>query len=352
LLTLQTVSHFQPQKVDLLSQKQPLRPHVLPTAIALNLCGLQGSLGVSYPKSVFQPGVEHYLAVGAWGDAPFEAVIACDTLMSLVENALPGCLLREASSSVRALLVEQLVSEISSSASDESPADIRIASVILGATPFGQHMVNLHFESQGLSLQVGLYGNDMLLETWNKRQIGNLHTSAAMPNVSVPVVFVAGTTDLTVADLKRLKVGQGLLFDTTLLPQKKIVARLGDDHLAICSQWSDSLSVDGRFHRASAVMMDGWREFHTLNNAPGNNTMTQDNPGSGGLDTLKIRLNFELGRTELPLAQLTTLAPGHVFALPSNTSGTVDIVAGGSVIGKGDIVQIGTGVGVRIVRLD
>ena len=335
----------------------------MPAPLQIEVCGMHGSLSASYPSQLFQPGVEHYLAVGSWEDAPYEAVISCQSLDLLVENGLPGSLLRESSSSVRALMVEQLVSEVLTSANQPSRADIRVASVILGASPFGQHMVNLHFQSQLLSFDIGLHGNEMLLDGWNKRLESVSHASPVLPHVLMPIVFVAGTTDLTLADLKRLKVGQGLLFDTTMLAQKKIVARLGDEHLAICSQWSDSLSIDGRFHAATAVMLDGWREYAMGNNAGahntygnntnGNNTMSQDNHMStGGLDTLKIRLNFELGRAELPLAQLTTLVPGHVFALPLNPSGSVDIVAGGSVIGKGDIVQIGTGVGVRIVRLD
>lgn len=68
------------------------------------------------------------------------------------------------------------------------------------------------------------------------------------------------------------------------------------------------------------------------------------------LNDLPVRLVFEAGRLEIPLSELGQVGPGHVFALPG-TAGLVDIVANGRRIGQGELVQVGEGAGVRVLRL-
>jgi type III secretion protein Q len=69
------------------------------------------------------------------------------------------------------------------------------------------------------------------------------------------------------------------------------------------------------------------------------------------LDDLPVRLAFELGRLELPLAEITTLGVGHVFELGRDTTQPVDILANGRRIGCGRIVDIAGSLGVQIVRI-
>ena len=69
------------------------------------------------------------------------------------------------------------------------------------------------------------------------------------------------------------------------------------------------------------------------------------------LDELPVRLSFELGRLELPLAEGAVLGVGHVFELAREETQPVDIVANGRRIGRGRIVTVAGSIGVQIVRI-
>ncbi|WP_204324245.1 FliM/FliN family flagellar motor switch protein, partial [Stenotrophomonas maltophilia] len=60
---------------------------------------------------------------------------------------------------------------------------------------------------------------------------------------------------------------------------------------------------------------------------------------------------FELGRRSLPLSEIRALGAGHVFDLGLDPDQPVDLVANGTRIGRGEIVEIGERVGVRVTRL-
>lgn len=83
--------------------------------------------------------------------------------------------------------------------------------------------------------------------------------------------------------------------------------------------------------------------------------MSQSDPNDkglpGGVGDVPIHLIFELGRTEVPLADLESLQPGYVFDIGKPLSQSVDILANGRRIGTGDLVRMGDTVGVRIARL-
>ncbi|TIM90782.1 MAG: YscQ/HrcQ family type III secretion apparatus protein [Mesorhizobium sp.] len=69
------------------------------------------------------------------------------------------------------------------------------------------------------------------------------------------------------------------------------------------------------------------------------------------LDELPVALAFELGRTAMPLGEVRQLAPGAIVPLANVTKETVDIIANGKRVGRGEIVRIGESLGVRIARM-
>ena len=69
------------------------------------------------------------------------------------------------------------------------------------------------------------------------------------------------------------------------------------------------------------------------------------------LDQVPIRVIFEVGRLELPLAEVRRLAPGYVLPLVKPSESAVDIVANGRRIGHGSLMKIGDSIGVRVERL-
>lgn len=71
----------------------------------------------------------------------------------------------------------------------------------------------------------------------------------------------------------------------------------------------------------------------------------------GALEDLPVKLVFELGRVELSLREIRQLAPGAVVALARPLEESVDVVANGRRIGRGNLIQIGDSLGVRLARL-
>ena len=86
-------------------------------------------------------------------------------------------------------------------------------------------------------------------------------------------------------------------------------------------------------------------------------TMDQKTPPSGqtleesSLDELPVALAFEVGRTVMPLGDVRQLAPGAIVAFPDAVEETVDIMANGKRVGRGEVVRVGDHLGVRILRM-
>ena len=69
------------------------------------------------------------------------------------------------------------------------------------------------------------------------------------------------------------------------------------------------------------------------------------------LDDLPVRLVFEAGRVEFSPGEARHLAPGALVPLGRPVDEPIDIMANGRRLGRGTLVQIGDGLGVRIVSL-
>ncbi|HET6468614.1 MAG TPA: type III secretion system cytoplasmic ring protein SctQ [Geminicoccaceae bacterium] len=72
---------------------------------------------------------------------------------------------------------------------------------------------------------------------------------------------------------------------------------------------------------------------------------------AGELESVPITLVFELGRVQVPLGELRTLAPGFSFDLGKDLRAPVDILANGRKIGSGELIQIDERIGVRVSQL-
>lgn len=69
------------------------------------------------------------------------------------------------------------------------------------------------------------------------------------------------------------------------------------------------------------------------------------------LEDLPVTLVFELGRTLLPMGEIKRLGPGMIVPLAELKNETVDIIANGKRVGRGEIVRIGESLGVRVIGL-
>jgi type III secretion protein Q len=100
------------------------------------------------------------------------------------------------------------------------------------------------------------------------------------------------------------------------------------------------LSVTGPRYDARRELERLWMQDNSLPLMSGEN-----------LDDLPIRLSFELGTVELPLADVEALGPGYVFELGRKEGEAVDIMVNGRRIGAGRIILVGETVAVQVTRI-
>lgn len=67
------------------------------------------------------------------------------------------------------------------------------------------------------------------------------------------------------------------------------------------------------------------------------------------LDALPLKLVCQVGSVELTLEQLREMAPGTLLPLASSTRDEVDLMVNGRRVGRGELVRIGDGLGVRLL---
>jgi flagellar motor switch protein FliN/FliY len=69
--------------------------------------------------------------------------------------------------------------------------------------------------------------------------------------------------------------------------------------------------------------------------------------GLGVLDTVKVRLTVEVGRTQITIQDLLKLNEGSVVELDRMAGDPLDIQINGTTIAKGEVVVIGERFGIR-----
>lgn len=67
---------------------------------------------------------------------------------------------------------------------------------------------------------------------------------------------------------------------------------------------------------------------------------------------VRIKLTFDVGETDISLGSLLTLCAGYTFELSTPIETPVAIKACGQVIGRGQLLQIGERIGVRITEIN
>jgi type III secretion protein Q len=254
-------------------------------------------------------------------------------LLETLDPAAPGaapdaaCLLLE-------LYLEPLLTHLETNfpplAIRLSPANgqTRCAAVAIGlAVQHGTVAATLRFEldlAAGRSVAVAL----AQLPDWR----------AAMPDLPIRLHLRALCADVRVAELNAARPGDVVLAD--VLAGGEILVVAGE-----CFAWrarhdGSRLQIVTPRLRPRAIGLERWVMGDAI-----------EPDDDAGLDELPVRLSFELGRLELPLAEVAVLGPGHVFELAREETQPVDILANGRRIGRGRIVTMAGSIGVQVLRI-
>lgn len=205
----------------------------------------------------------------------------------------------------------------------------------------------------GTSVAFGLgaeerFGKLVLANPGRFAELGGLLDQAAprpaewQPAFPVPVRICRGAVTVGVGDLRTLSPGDVVLLDDVDGDAAGALITVADRLVA-------PVQLDGGKGRllAPPKYLNGSRWEWIM----GPKTDQAQAPDDAGMDDLPVSLVFELGRSVLSLGELKRLNPGAVVTLPDVTSETVDVVANGKRVGRGEIVRIGESLGVRVVRM-
>lgn len=160
----------------------------------------------------------------------------------------------------------------------------------------------------------------------------------ATPDLPVLLHLRALSADVTLAELDSARPGDVVLADA--LPNGEILVVAGERFVWRTQRDGPRLQVVSPRLRPGAIGLERWVMGNTI-----------ESENDAGLDELPVKLSFELGRLELPLAEMAVLGPGHVFELAREETQPVDILANGRRIGRGRIVTVAGSIGVQIVRI-
>lgn len=68
-------------------------------------------------------------------------------------------------------------------------------------------------------------------------------------------------------------------------------------------------------------------------------------------DAIPLQIKVEIGRIQMPIHQLLQLEPGNMLTLSTLPEKEVNLTVNQKMIGRGELIQIGENLGVRILKL-
>ena len=70
------------------------------------------------------------------------------------------------------------------------------------------------------------------------------------------------------------------------------------------------------------------------------------------LSSIRIRMVFQAGQSEMTVGEVQEIAPGMVLPMHRGEKDIIDILANGKRIGTGELVKVGDTLAVRVTRLN
>lgn len=248
----------------------------------------------------------------------------------LVSRREPSLELDEVSGLARALVVEFIFEDV-----------IRLFETVLGARQSitqcnflkpQSYEPNAFFEVsiEGVNLTVsGHFGNRHLEKLWN--------WSLSLPreklrSAHVEIAIRAGTASLTAAQLKSLRIGDGVVLAVGAEETWFVV--VGEKYLAPVSP------RDGGFELTGPLLVEPRGPMRHMMDTERHEDAADDVSGVGEIGDIPIKIVFNAGRLTVPMAELENIDVGHIFEMDRPEESSVEIVAQGVVIGHGKILRV------------
>ncbi|MGH6858893.1 MAG: type III secretion system cytoplasmic ring protein SctQ [Phyllobacterium sp.] len=157
-----------------------------------------------------------------------------------------------------------------------------------------------------------------------------------------PVQLCAGTQQVSVSELDGLQLGDVILGSE---PAE------ADPFAVLSGRFLASARPDGTNYRLNSEWSPLERNWGYSMTSQTRSDSTTTSDEIDPLEGLPVHLVFEIGRCELPLSEIRKLGKGSIVPAAPGTANAVKILANGRLVGSGELVKIGAGLGVRVLRL-
>jgi type III secretion protein Q len=284
-----------------------------------------------------------------WGQSSVKATLAYATVRRLLDRIQPGLSDDPPDEPTLSMLVELALAPLFEKIETATGASLRLLSSSRRAsrdlTTYGPRSRRLVFHGglDGVPFELGLELDGPALEDFVKLLQHAAPARLPLAETFVPVVAIlcAGAVRLPLRTLQDLHHGDVLIPDEFPFERGEAALTFGNRYRAITRLDETGARVRSALQHSKSI-----QEINAMEGKGAPRVVETDDLGD-----LEIQLTFELGRQTVELEQLRTIAPGYVFPLGRSPNDPVDIVANGRRIGRGEIVRVGDGLGVRLIRL-
>jgi flagellar motor switch/type III secretory pathway protein FliN len=307
----------------------------LPAPFSLAWAERRGQVSFALPKPVKAAPAEKAAAAlieGQWGDQRFEVLVNQNALEAVAELVFPGCNLALAWSEIRAMVVEHILSQALVMGRQDVFEGVRVQRVALNWTnPVASPILDIAVSVESLELTLHLHGTEDLATALHRRMSALPQVAVQRPAFPIEVRIIAGATIMPVSDLLRLKAGQGILLDVSLLKTNRVMVFINGRPAARARPVGHHMVIEERLDTTEAAVPAAWYPAPLL-------------PG-------ETQLMFELGRMPMTQEAFDSNAASQGIAMTARPAGEVDIFADDRLFGLGGIVQIGQESGIRVARI-
>ena len=284
-----------------------------------------------------------------WGRASAKATLAYATMRRLLDQIQPGLFDDPPDEPTLSMLVELALAPLLEKIEIATGTSLRLLSSsrrasrdLLTPGPQSRWLV-FHGALDDVPFELGLELEGAALEDFVKLLQHAAPARLPLAETYVPVVAIlcAGAVRLPLRTLQDLHHGDVLIPDEFPFERGEAALTFGHRYRAIARLDETGARVRSALQHSKSI-----QEINAMEGKGAPRVV-----GTDDLGDLEIQLTFELGRQTVELEQLRTIAPGYVFPLGRSPNDPVDIVANGRRIGRGEIVRVGDGLGVRLIRL-
>jgi type III secretion protein Q len=168
--------------------------------------------------------------------------------------------------------------------------------------------------------------------------------SLAAPTAPVPIRILYGAAVVMLGELEELERGDVILLSDNGYHAARACCLIGEKRAAPIVPLDDGWRLGSRFISLTGSEWD-------FNMATNHKVDADEGEENAGLADLPVTLVFEAGRTAMALDEVQRLDAGSLIPLNAPLDGGVTIFASGKRVGRGELVKLGDGLGVRVLNI-